>query len=59
MMCLDNTNDEMPQDKPQPAHDQIDIISVCVPVWCIVGFRQLEQALAQQVPVHISALASV
>lgn len=35
----------MPQDQTQPTPVQIDIISDVMCPWCIVGFRQLEQAL--------------
>lgn len=35
----------MPQDTPQTAPIQIDIISDVMCPWCIVGYRQLEQAL--------------
>lgn len=35
----------MPQDASQPQPIQIDIISDVMCPWCIVGFRQLEQAL--------------
>lgn len=36
----------MPQDTAAPAPLQIDIVSDVMCPWCIIGFRQLEQALA-------------
>ncbi|MEP3441174.1 MAG: DsbA family oxidoreductase [Sulfitobacter sp.] len=35
----------MPQDSKAPAPIQIDIVSDVMCPWCIIGFRQLEQAL--------------
>lgn len=43
-----NESDAMPQDTPEQTSPalQIDIVSDVMCPWCIVGYRQLEQALA-------------
>ncbi|MBJ6371157.1 DsbA family oxidoreductase [Sedimentitalea arenosa] len=37
----------MPSDTQHPGTVQVDIVSDVVCPWCIIGYRQLEQALAQ------------
>lgn len=44
----DTTSGDTPQTQPEGISVQIDIVSDVMCPWCIVGFRQLEQALAHK-----------
>lgn len=44
----DNASADAPQAPPEGPSIQIDIVSDVMCPWCIVGFRQLEQALAHK-----------